>query len=167
VNRQECQKLIDSYVDWLRQGLAVEEVGGACELTTPLLDRLATTSDQFARLDDSPRNQMVPCPSPQVRYNDREYAAVGFDHADLSQGGASVYIFLVLLVMLVLPALSVVNERYFLGSDAGFLLLMGKWFVFWGVGIRLVSAGARQVVNPCLLSNCGCPLTLGDGQHRY
>jgi hypothetical protein len=59
-----------------------------------------------------------------------------------------VYIFLVLLVMLVLPALSVVNERYFLGSDAGLLLLMGKWFVFWGVGIRLFSAGARQVVNP-------------------
>ena len=70
MNRQECQKLIDSYVDWLRQGLAVEEVGGACHLTTPLLDRLATTSDQFASLDDSPRNQMVACPRPQVRYND-------------------------------------------------------------------------------------------------
>jgi hypothetical protein len=37
--RDECQKLIDSYVDWLRQGLSVEEVGGACELTTPFLDR--------------------------------------------------------------------------------------------------------------------------------
>lgn len=39
MNRQECQKLIDSYVDWLRHGLHVEEVGGACELTTPFLDR--------------------------------------------------------------------------------------------------------------------------------
>ena len=39
MNRVECQKLIDSYVDWLRQGLHVEEVGGACELTTPFLDR--------------------------------------------------------------------------------------------------------------------------------
>jgi len=39
MNRVECQKLIDSYVDWLRQGLSVEEVGGACELTTPFLDR--------------------------------------------------------------------------------------------------------------------------------
>src|SRR5271167_2381049 len=39
MNREECQKLIDSYVDWLRQGLSVEEVGGACELTTPFLDR--------------------------------------------------------------------------------------------------------------------------------
>ena len=38
MNRQECQKLIDSYVDWLRQGLSVEGVGGACELTTPFLE---------------------------------------------------------------------------------------------------------------------------------
>jgi len=59
-----------------------------------------------------------------------------------------VYIFLVLLVMLVLPVFSVVNERYLLGSNAGLPLLVGKWFVFWGVGIRLVSAGARQVIDP-------------------
>jgi hypothetical protein len=39
LNREECQKLIDSYVGWLRQGLSVEEVGEACELTTPFLDR--------------------------------------------------------------------------------------------------------------------------------
>ena len=58
------------------------------------------------------------------------------------------YIIIVLLLMFVLPALSVVNERYFLGSDAGLLLLTGKWFVFWGVGIRLISAGARQAMNP-------------------
>jgi hypothetical protein len=39
VNRAECQKLIDAYVGWLRQGLSVEEIGEACELTTPFLDR--------------------------------------------------------------------------------------------------------------------------------
>jgi hypothetical protein len=39
MNRNECQKLVDSYVDWLRKGLSVEEVGGSCELTTPFLDR--------------------------------------------------------------------------------------------------------------------------------
>ena len=39
MNRAECQKLINSYVDWLRQGISVEEVGTACELTTPFLDR--------------------------------------------------------------------------------------------------------------------------------
>jgi hypothetical protein len=39
MNRAECQKLIDGYISWLRQGLSVEEVGEACELTTPFLDR--------------------------------------------------------------------------------------------------------------------------------
>jgi hypothetical protein len=39
VNQAECQKLIDAYVGWLRQGLSIEDVGGACELTTPFLDR--------------------------------------------------------------------------------------------------------------------------------
>lgn len=39
MNRTECQKLIDAYVGWLRQGLSVDDVGEACELTTPFLDR--------------------------------------------------------------------------------------------------------------------------------
>jgi len=39
VNRAECEKLIDAYVNWLRQGLSAEAVGEACELTTPFLDR--------------------------------------------------------------------------------------------------------------------------------
>lgn len=39
MNRAECQGLIDAYVDWLRRGLSVEEIDGACELTTPFLDR--------------------------------------------------------------------------------------------------------------------------------
>ena len=39
MNKAECQKLIDTYVGWLRQGLSAENVGEACELTTPFLDR--------------------------------------------------------------------------------------------------------------------------------
>lgn len=39
MNRAECQKLIDAYVGWLHQGLSVESIGEACELTTPFLDR--------------------------------------------------------------------------------------------------------------------------------
>ena len=58
------------------------------------------------------------------------------------------YIVLVLLVMLVLPILSVVIERYFHGSHAGLIFLAGKWFAFWGVGVRLASAGVRQALNP-------------------
>jgi hypothetical protein len=39
VNRGECQKIIDDYIAWLRNGLFVEKVGESCELTTPFLDR--------------------------------------------------------------------------------------------------------------------------------
>lgn len=39
MNKQECQGLIDSYVEWLRKGLSVEHLEKACELTTPFLDR--------------------------------------------------------------------------------------------------------------------------------
>jgi Domain of unknown function DUF1828/Domain of unknown function DUF1829 len=39
MTRQECKQLVDAYVDWLRRGLSVESLDGACELTTPFLDR--------------------------------------------------------------------------------------------------------------------------------
>lgn len=39
MNKQECQGLIDSYIQWLRKGLSVEHLEQACELTTPFLDR--------------------------------------------------------------------------------------------------------------------------------
>jgi hypothetical protein len=39
MNREECQQLVDAYVEWLRRGVSAESVGEACELTTPFLDR--------------------------------------------------------------------------------------------------------------------------------
>lgn len=30
--------------------------------------------------------------------------------------------------------------------------LIGKWFVFWAVGVRLLTAGARQIIKPGLTS---------------
>ncbi len=39
MTREECDHLVDSYLDWLRRGLSVERIGRACELTTPFLDR--------------------------------------------------------------------------------------------------------------------------------
>ena len=58
------------------------------------------------------------------------------------------YIVIVLLLMLLLPLFSVVHELYFHGNHAGLLFLVGKWYVFWGVGVRLASAGVRQALNP-------------------
>ena len=39
MNQRECDRLIEEYVSWLRRGLEVEPINGACELTTPFLDR--------------------------------------------------------------------------------------------------------------------------------
>jgi hypothetical protein len=39
MNRQECDLLIESYIEWLRKGLSTDKLENACELTTPFLDR--------------------------------------------------------------------------------------------------------------------------------
>ena len=39
MTREECDRLIDAYISWLRKGLTVESLENACELTTPFLDR--------------------------------------------------------------------------------------------------------------------------------
>lgn len=50
-------------------------------------------------------------------------------------------------LMLVIPALSVVIEAM-MTSSTDLVWLIAKWFVFWGVGIRLLTAGVKQVVQP-------------------
>lgn len=58
------------------------------------------------------------------------------------------YPVIVVLTMLVLPAGSVAAQ---LGA-APLLWLVGKWFVFWAVGARLLLAGVRQYVRPAFTS---------------
>jgi uncharacterized protein DUF1829/uncharacterized protein DUF1828 len=55
----DCDKLVKSYADWLRSRYAFKEVNGACEITTPFLDRhndylqiFVTQSDRKLRLTD-------------------------------------------------------------------------------------------------------------------
>jgi len=36
---EETQKLIDSYIDWLKKKIKLEDINGICEITTPFLDR--------------------------------------------------------------------------------------------------------------------------------
>jgi len=50
--------------------------------------------------------------------------------------------------MLVLPLCSILAELYVSNSGSELWRLAGRWFVFWGVGVRLASAGIRQIVNP-------------------
>jgi len=57
------------------------------------------------------------------------------------------YLLSLLLLMLVLPALSVWVD-YVPYPGTPFMVLVGKWFVFWAVGVRLFAAGIRQVAKP-------------------
>jgi hypothetical protein len=56
------------------------------------------------------------------------------------------YIVIVLL-MFVLPIMSIFSEIWFRGTG-NIIFLIGKWFVFWAVGVRLFSAGLRQAITP-------------------
>jgi hypothetical protein len=55
---------------------------------------------------------------------------------------------IVVLLMLVLPAASVLADYVHAPDTATLMALVGKWFVFWGVGIRLGLAGLRQFFQP-------------------
>jgi hypothetical protein len=61
--------------------------------------------------------------------------------------GGRMYIAVVVLLLLVLPAGSVVAEGLSRGGG-DLIALVGKWFVFWGVGVRLFIAGIRQMAQP-------------------
>jgi hypothetical protein len=57
------------------------------------------------------------------------------------------YFIVVAALMLVLPVTSVAID-FGLHREASFLNLVGKWFTFWSVGVRLVIAGLRQIIQP-------------------
>jgi hypothetical protein len=57
------------------------------------------------------------------------------------------YLVSIILLLFVLPTACVVIDLLWVGGT-DLLLLIGKWFVFWAVGVRLFIAGLRQVVQP-------------------
>jgi hypothetical protein len=56
------------------------------------------------------------------------------------------YIVIVALTMLILPIASILYARS-IDPAAAWLPLIGLWFVFWAVGVRLGIAGLRQILN--------------------
>jgi hypothetical protein len=59
-----------------------------------------------------------------------------------------VYPAIVAAFVLVLPVVSIVVETLSGGGGAPGAWVIGRWFVFWGVGVRLALAGLRQVTQP-------------------
>ena len=58
------------------------------------------------------------------------------------------YLATIILLMGVFPLVSIFIESVILHSTYDLLFLIGKWFVFWAVGVRLFLAGLRQIINP-------------------
>ena len=58
------------------------------------------------------------------------------------------YLVTVLSFMGVLPVASVVVECLLMQTQASTWDSAFRWFVFWGVGLRLLAAGVRQIVQP-------------------
>jgi hypothetical protein len=63
------------------------------------------------------------------------------------QDATAMYLAAVLLLMLVLPVVCIVIDSV-LGHEPATLLRIGRWFVFWMVGVRLLLAGIRQIARP-------------------
>jgi hypothetical protein len=59
----------------------------------------------------------------------------------------SLYVITVVLLMLVLPVVSILIVHFGFGSAIGWMLI-GRWFVFCALGMRLFTAGIRQVIKP-------------------
>jgi hypothetical protein len=57
------------------------------------------------------------------------------------------YLAVVVLTMFALPIGSTLVD-HLLHPDAALVWLIGRWFVFWSVGVRLALAGARQTIQP-------------------
>jgi hypothetical protein len=58
------------------------------------------------------------------------------------------YLVMVLGLMVVLPILSVVLELIVSGGSADPVVSIGRWFLFWGAGVRLLIAGISQTFRP-------------------
>jgi hypothetical protein len=57
------------------------------------------------------------------------------------------YLAVIALTMFVLPMASILIEHV-LNPAESLVFLAGRWFVFWGVGVRLGLAGLRQLFQP-------------------
>jgi len=62
--------------------------------------------------------------------------------------GARTYVTMIVLLMFVLPAGCIALDRVYGVTTGDLLFVACQWFVFWAVGIRLLLAGVRQMLQP-------------------
>lgn len=63
---------------------------------------------------------------------------------------SKLYLSSVLLFMLILPIVFILKDAKIstVTDDNNLTEVTGKWFLFWGIGLRLFTAGIRQVTKP-------------------
>jgi hypothetical protein len=66
----------------------------------------------------------------------------------LQEGEFGMYFIIVILFLFVFPLVSVAIETFRFNETLTNLVLIGRWWTFWAVGVRLFLAGIRQVVQP-------------------
>ena len=54
---------------------------------------------------------------------------------------------LIFMLMFFLP-ISSIGIEYFAFHNPNLVFLIGKWFVFWAIGIRVFTAASRQIIRP-------------------
>jgi hypothetical protein len=57
------------------------------------------------------------------------------------------YFVVITLFMFVLPIGSIIAEMA-LNPNSNIIFIIGKWFVYWVIGIRLFTVGIRQIIQP-------------------
>jgi len=58
------------------------------------------------------------------------------------------YIAMLICLMLIFPLASIALDAFVHRHDVLDAAMIGKWFVFWAVGVRLLVAGLRQILQP-------------------
>ena len=58
------------------------------------------------------------------------------------------YLYSTILLMLIFPAISILINFEFIQHDINLISLIGKWFIFWAIGCRFLTAGLRQAFKP-------------------
>lgn len=56
------------------------------------------------------------------------------------------YLYMIILLMLIFPVMSIILDSRASGDIS--VPLLGKWFTFWAIGVRLLIAGLKQVLQP-------------------
>jgi hypothetical protein len=75
---------------------------------------------------------------------------------------SKIYLLSVMAFMLFLPLLSI-SFDHFRNDQKAIISLIGKWFVFWAIGVRLLTAGLRQAINPSFTAQNIFHITDKDG----